>query len=257
MIKPIRSVFYYGEFGYFNFMILGRMERYLRSHQTPICIRTYDDYFRILDLIFPGRFYKSDCKTPDRAERKYHSIQNHKFNSRLITSGWTPLEKILDCEITDWRDGRGKITELGKPITASACEGKRFVSVLCRKRKIDEDRNLSVQTWQKIVSDLRELYPEHKIVFHGLKEETIEVGGSILCCDIVESVKYLNESEIFISSMSGFAQFASNCNCSILQIGPSFQMIPYNPFGRKNLQLERSEVGMLKDYLRQNFLYKS
>ena len=254
MIKQHRNVFYYGEFGYFNFVILGRLEKYLLSHRAPICIRTYDDYFRILEFIFPDRFVKSECEVPDRAERKYHSIQNRKFNSHLKASGWTPLEKLLDCEISDWRDGRTKITNLGKPIIASACEDKRFVSVLCRKRKVDEDRNLTSQTWEKIVSDLQEVYPGRKIVFHGLKEETIEVGGSILCSDILESARYLNESEIFISSMSGFAQFASNCNCSILQIGPSFQMIPYNPFGKSNLQIDRSEVGWLKDYLRQSSL---
>jgi hypothetical protein len=64
----------------------------------------------------------------------------------------------------------------------------------------------------------------------------------IVCSNIIESISYLNNSFFFISSMSGFAQFASNCSCNILQIGPNFQMIPYNPFNKININIPVEEL---------------
>jgi len=255
MLKNTKTVYYYGEFGYFNFTILGYLEEYFHVNNRPLVIRTYDDYFKILNHKFPGRFKQPEnpIDVPDREKRIYHRIQNDKFNQSLIESGWIPLEELLQCNVRDWKDARKKIKNISSPISISN-HPKKYISILCRKRVVDLDRNLTSDTWKKIIEDTRSAHPEAELVLHGLKEETVDIEDCIFCSDIMESIRYLNESIIFISSMSGFAQFASNCACSILQIGPAFQMIPYNPFQMVNLQLDRSDVGAIGNYLKQQSL---
>ncbi len=256
MIKNIKTVFYYGEFGYFNFTILGHLEEYFNKNDKILVIRTYDDYFRILNFKFPGRFKKPDkpINVSGRDKRIYHRIQNDKFNQSLIESGWIPLEEMLKCNVKDWKDARNKIKETTSPLIASNSQKKKYISLLCRNRSIDLDRNLSKNTWEKIIKDVKATFQDAELVFHGLKEETSIIENYVFCSDIIESIQYLNESIIFLSSMSGFAQFASNCACSILQIGPSFQMIPYNPFQKTNLQIERTDIDTIGNYLKQQSL---
>ena len=38
MIKNIKTVFYYGEFGYFNFTILGHLEEYFNKNDKILVI---------------------------------------------------------------------------------------------------------------------------------------------------------------------------------------------------------------------------
>jgi transposase len=256
MLKNIKTVYYYGEFGYFNFIVLGYLEEYFKNNKNKLVIRTYDDYFKILNFKFPQKFIQPENKIeiPNREKRIYHKIQNDNFNQSLIENGLIPLEKLLQCDVKDWKDARKKIKEIKHPLIISENKEKKYISILCRKRVIDLDRNLSPDTWMKIIQEIKYAYPKCQIVFHGLKEETIQIDNCIFCSDIINSIKYLNESLIFISSMSGFAQFASNCTCSILQIGPSFQMIPYNPFKKINIQLDRYDFNNVGNYLKQQSL---
>jgi len=250
MIKIHETVYYFGEFGYFNFIILGNLEEYLLKNNCMLKIKTYEDYFKILNHKFPNCFLKSDAlDVSDRGTRMYHKIQNNSFNEKMVRCGYIPLEKLLKCDVIDWKDGRTKIKPIKNSLFISKKE-KKYISVLCRKRSIDLDRNLCFNSWEKIIKDIKKTYPEIELVFHGLKDETLEIEG-IFCSDILESISYLNNSIFFVSSMSGYAQFASNCECSILQIGPEFQMIPYNPFKKTNLQLGRNELSKTINYIKQ------
>lgn len=254
MIKHYRNVYYYGEFGYFNFMVLGHLESYFSQGGCPLVLHTYGDYFRILDHAFPGKFFRpNEVVVPvSRKARIYHSIQDDAFNKLLKNKGNLPLQKVLGCEIKDWVEGRGKIRPIKNPlIVGQPDEDKKYISLVCRKRVIDEDRNLSADTWQRIIADIKAVYPNHQLVFHGLREETVDIAEVLFCADILQSISYLNRSLFFVSSMSGFAQFASNCACSILQIGPDFQMIPYNPFHKINTNLDRNDLAKFKDHIRQ------
>jgi len=256
MSENLNCVYYYGEFGYFNFIILGYLEEYFAKNKKSLVIQTYDDYFKILSLKFPNKFIKPSKKieTPDRFKRRYHKIENDNFNKYLIREGWTPLEKFLDCDIENWKEGRKRIKNIKKPIIIKSETKKNYVSFLCRNRFIDKDRNLSLDAWHKIINNIKKIYENKKIIFHGLKEETTDVEGYSFCSDILESIEYLNQSILFVSSMSGFAQFASNCGCNILQIGPSFQMIPYNPFDKVNIQIERNDIDSIESQIRKQFL---
>lgn len=232
---------------------MGHLEEYLNKNKRVFVIQTYDDYFEVLNSKFPGRFLRSTKKIEIEnrdSKRVYHRIQDAAFNELLVRSGYIPLDQLLDCEISDWVEGRQKIKLITEQLGTNSKQ-KPYISILCRKRLIDPDRNLTVEVWMGIIEAIQKEYPDKVLVFHGLKEETLEISNSLFCSNIIESIYYLNKSLFFVSSMSGFAQFASNCSCSILQIGPSRQMIAYNPFNKINLQLDRSEVGLIKSYIKQ------
>jgi hypothetical protein len=92
MLKNIKTVYYYGEFGYFNFIVLGYLEEYFKNNKNKLVIRTYDDYFKILNFKFPQKFIQPENKIeiPNREKRIYHKIQNDNFNQSLIENGWIP-----------------------------------------------------------------------------------------------------------------------------------------------------------------------
>lgn len=252
MLKNYRLVHYYGEFGYFNFILLGYLEKYFSKNSTHFLISTYPDYFSLLDAKFPRKFAPGDSFQPQNrdAKRQYHRIQDEEFNAQLARKGYQPLDVLLGCDIADWREGRMKISPISRPFGREETV-KPYISITCRKRLLDIDRNLSLDRWMEIIQTIRLEYPTHQLVFHGLRSETVEVPESRFCEDILDSVKYLNQSLFFVSSMSGFAQFASNCACSILQIGPPRQMIPYNPFSKTNLQIEREGLESLQYTIQQ------
>jgi len=243
MLKNVIKTYYYGEFGYFNFIILGHLEKFLSKNNYYLEIRTYDDYFKILQFIFNKKIIlskKKDIVENGSLKRKYHKIQDEKFNEMIKKDGFKPLEEILNCDIDNWQDGRKKIEILKKPIIVEEKNNEKFISILSRKRQLDLDRNLNLEEWNNYIEIIKKVFPNNKIIFHGVENETTNFENYYFCKDILESIKILNNSVFFLSSMSGYAQFASNCNCSIIQIGKIFQMIKYNPFNKINLCIEKN-----------------
>lgn len=250
MLHNYHLVHYFGEFGYFNFVLLGQLENYFLKKNTLFAIATYRDYFLLLDKKFPNMFlYCGDFSPLDKdAKRFCHRIEDREFNSMLQTKGYIPFDNFLNCEMIGWKEKSHLITPIKIPFGSDSPK-KNYISVACRKRRLQPQRNLSYEQWLFILKKINELYPNFQLVIHGLKEETIPVKDFIFCEDIVKSIDYLNESLFFVASMSGFAQFASNCCCSILQIGPEKMMIPYNPFEKINLCIEHSEIQQIQETL--------
>jgi hypothetical protein len=233
------KTFYFGEFGYFNFIILGRLHNYLSNNDVVLEVATYTDYYRVLKHVFRDRVVSSDVVVTltgsDRDKlRCYH-------DNKAIQSleGYTFLPKLLDAEIEDWVEGRKKITPLKQPIIHPRRTTERFVSISARKRLLDPVRNMSEENWYFVIDRIRGIskYRDCKIIVHGLRDESVDlkIDNSLFCEDIIDSIFYLNHSWFFLASMSGFGQFASNCNCNLIQIGPEHNMIPYNPFGKINI----------------------
>ena len=256
MIKNLIKTYYYGEFGYFNFVILGHLENFLSKNNCLIEIRTYDDYYEILKFIFNKKIIlskKKDIICDGSLKRKYHKIQNEEFNQKIKKEGFKPLEEILNCDFNDWKIGRKKIKNLTKPLIYENINNKKYISILTRNRKLDLDRNLNSIEWIEYLKIIENLFPDSQIIFHGVENEIIFFEKYKYCYNILESIKILNNSIFFLSSMSGFAQFASNCNCSIIQIGKEYQMIPYNPFNKTNLCVEKNNHLNFKNYLLKYF----
>jgi hypothetical protein len=254
MLKTNNLTHYYGEFGYFNFVLLGHLEEYFSKKNTKFFISTFPDYYSLLENKFKGKFQLTETLLPAQKDinRCYHRIQDEEFNRSLENKGYMPLDKFLNCEILNWQEGRKMIKPI-KTVFGQMQKNKEFISVVCRKRQLDPDRNLSLELWQSILKIIKAAYGDYKIVFHGLKEETLQISDSIFCDNILDSIDYLNKSFFLISSMSGFAQFASNCGCNIVQIGPRRQMIDYNPFKKTNSNIERDEIHKLHEVLKQFF----
>ena len=95
-------------------------------------------------------------------------------------------------------------------------------------------------------------------VYHGTK---LWKSGTILrapCINyqiernqsIEESISYLNNSVVFVASMSGYAQFASNCSCGVIQIGDPKLHIEYDPFEKGAIAVELKDIEpALRDFL--------
>jgi hypothetical protein len=111
--------------------------------------------------------------------------------------------------------------------------------------------NLSHLQWQQVLSLIRRCYPGARLAFHGLREETYEfpVEGAEYATDITNSIAILNTSRVLITSMSGFAQFAANCGCPVLQIGPASKWFAYSPFGQPCRQLSPERLHLLNEEL--------
>ena len=257
------NVFYYCELGYLNFNVLGSLEKYfIKNPRTKFNILTYEDYFKILDLAFPNRFTKSlsvlkiNPREIPEESRKYHDLEHAGFQRDLREKGYSCLSKELGCYTTDWREGRQLIANMSEPLSTGEKSEKKFINMLCRNRKLDSERNLDKLSWLKVIDKIKSVkdFENKRIIFHGLKSEVLEMNikNSEFCTDIIKSIFYLNHSALFVTSYSGFTQLASNCGSDVMCIGPEYQMIPFNPFGKKNIQVEKDNIKYIDVILEAN-----
>ena len=171
----------------------------------------------------------------------------------LIIGTPNPHKNIVPCASQMWnnRDNltkhqirvtvlKSRTKHIPFPIIGPKIDGK-FISIMARNRPFDIKRNLGIKEWDKICEDIKSAFPNYNIVAHGLQSETILTKSDIICNDIYESVSYLNSSLFLVTSMSGYGQFASNCNCDLVQIGANNEMVPYNPFNNLYFCIEKIE----------------
>ena len=143
-------VYFLGEFGHFNFTVLGKLECYLQAHQGEFEIVTYPDYYVLLEKLFPGRFvlipYSID--TVSRDERRSGNRLGG-FERLIARSGFSNLAEMLGC------DGRQTIAPIARPIEEDEADvptSEITISMCCRKRRHDKHRNLSHEQWKAIIA---------------------------------------------------------------------------------------------------------
>ena len=241
--------YYWGEFGWFNTRILARIERLLvTAPMTQILLATYPDYLAILQLLFPSVFFQDVVHSPPSDyKRQAHGGEDVTLNSAI---------HLLSVLQTSDDDGGSRMM-LRTPIRIGHIASTRsYVSFCCRNRSVGQDRNCSPKKWQNMVNTVRELC-DLGIVFHGLPAETCRVvsANSYTCRHIYESITYLNRSVVCITGISGFAQFAANCCCDTIQVGPLWRtdgrqrFFHYAPFKTKDVQVEREQMPRLRKLL--------
>jgi hypothetical protein len=240
-----RNTFYWGEFGHFNACVLRRIEMYIdKFPDRQLSIATYRDYFAIVAHLFPGKciYDNSGTPPPSSQRRRYGPGQSPMLG---CPSGiHVPLFEHLVNQLHTDTDRM----PLERPITIEPLSAIRpFISICCRNRPQGENRQCSRHEWLNILELVVSL-TTRPLVFHGLPKETFKFtpSGSILCKNIYESVSYLNKSVVLVTSMTGFAQFAANCVCNTLQIGPLHYFFPYHPFGTQSLQVDQYYLECLK-----------
>lgn len=243
------KVYYFGEFGVFNYCVLGAVERYLHiSPQSKFTIATHGDYFQILEHLFPGHFtlewestaaLLADDKI--RGLRKRHTC-HEALGSLMHEYGYQHLRNVLGqvspLILSTTRQLIPLISRIAVP--CDDAYDRNLVSFCCRRRTHAAWRNLEATEWSAILKVARACFKDATFVFHGLPAETydLRIPGAHTCSTVMESAHLLSRSRLLVTSMSGFAQFAANCGCPTLQVGDKDCFFEYSPFGTPSLQLD-------------------
>lgn len=265
--------YYFGEFGFLNFSIIGAVEEALRRNpDRRFEIATFPDYYSLLSRLFPGSFTQFAASTVacmeliekrDRSRRAASIAKRrgaHKGHSPLDAAMevfghknlWDGLTAILPDMLVD----KHAHIRPSTPITHTCPwlpEDNPIVSICCRHRTASPWRDLTRSTWAKIIATVRKEYPGALLVFHGLPHETHPFDGdrTYQCQTIWESVHYLNRSMALITSITGFAEFAANCGCSTLQIGKPKFFRQYTPFGTTSVRADKRDFTAIETFLKE------
>jgi hypothetical protein len=126
---------------------------------------------------------------------------------------------------------RKNLLPITTPLLSKINFDRKYVGISFRNRLHENERNISISQWIKIIEYVRNLC-DYEIIAHGMDIDTIpsEKFGIKKAKDIDESIAYMNKSVLFIGSMSGISQFASNCAAPVLQIGDVSRHFNYDPF---------------------------
>lgn len=256
---------YFGEFGYFQFSLIGGLSQYFeKKPNKKIEIVTYEDYGKILELLFPKnvKAYYTDYKF-DESYRACHYYRDREFRMTLRKLGF---KKNVVKDLIYITEGLSKISfesggdffyhlvhKLKYPL-GNKLGKEKIISIFPRFRKTCTDRNLGEEEWEKIIDLLLKL--KYKIIVHGYSSEFIKLKNKnlILTKNIYEQIAYLNNSSLCITPFSGFQHFAENCGCDIFVIlNPSPEHLEifkehkkFNPFGTRIYHFKENEDYLLK-----------
>lgn len=244
----VRSdVYFYGEFGCLNYAMLGHIE----ERQPRINISTQPDYFKLM---------KMKCDKISKAE----DIGVYRANCKGAGFGLTINDPVIDSlenqgfvSLKDWfgfKESRciEYLKPLKTPLEVDMGLKDEYVSISLRKRSHEPERNLSEEDWDKIIETIRGR-SDLEIIAHGMEMDTINTDrwGIKRVGTIEESVAYMNKSKVFIASMSGIAQMASNCACGIIQIGDPKKHHDYDPFNKGAVAVVKEDLPhALSDFLK-------
>ncbi len=228
MFKILPRVHFYGEFGCLNYSILGHIEEL----QPSMIISTQPDYYKLMKLKCDKIVYEKDkgIYVPNFENPGSTLVPKEKCIEKLEQQGFISLHKFLKFNTEKCRDN---IKPIKSPLEID-CElpkNQNYISISFRARKHEENRNLSESQWLQILKIIHS-HTNLPIIAHGMEMDTKEINGVYKTKTIEESIAYMNKSKVFIASMSGIAQFASNCNCGIIQIGDPKRHIEYDPFNK-------------------------
>ncbi len=256
---------YFGEFGYFQFGLIGGLSQYFEKNPNKkIEIVTYEDYGKILELLFPKnvKAYCTDYKF-DESYRACHYYRDREFRMTMRKHGF---DKNVVKDLIYKTKGLSKISfesggdffyhlvhKLEYPLEKKF-KKEKIISIFPRFRKTCTDRNLGEKEWEGIIDLLLKL--KYKIIVHNYSSEFIKLKNKnlVFTKNIYEQIAYLNNSSLCITPFSGFQHFAENCACDIFVIlnsNPEHLEIfkeheKFNPFGTKIYRFKENENYLLE-----------
>lgn len=232
MLKVGRVAYYYGEFGCLNYCILGHLERF-QPKVSVLCRPDHLKLMRMKDQNIKGLDYEIDAdiflQDTWRGAGFGVGFANPQIDL-MHKSGIVSLKEFLGLEE---KMCIKHLLPIEKPLEYDIGLDKEYVNVSFRKRMHQPERNLQESNWGQILDYVREKC-NCEIIAHGMDLDTIssERFGVKKAKNIEESIAYMNKSRLFIGSMSGVAQFASNCASPVLQIGDTSRHFHYDPFDK-------------------------
>lgn len=247
MLRLANKSYFYGEFGCLNYAILGHLE----ERQLKISISTQPDYFKLMKMKCNSitkaenlSIYRNNCKGSGFGLSIKEPIINE-----LESQGFVALSKIL--KFYEKKCIR-YLKPIKTPLTVDLGLKEQYISISCRKRNHEPERNLSISDWYKIIETIKK-HSNLPIIAHGMDIDTYDMSkiGIKRVESIEESIAYMNKSKVFIASMSGIAQMASNCACGIIQIGDKSRHINYDPFNKGAVAVEKQDFeNALLDFIK-------
>lgn len=236
--------YYFGEFGFFNFFVLGGLQQLFRDQpRVQLDVMTFPHYGQLLESAFPANVR---CRTLPYSFleplRIGHRMRDPELMRRVRKMGYRrslhTLLKSLPPDGSHFKD----LTyidlrmPLEQPLPGDA--GNRFVSIFPRNRTSWAFKNFTAAEWRDIAGVVMDHCP-YPIVVHGIRAESLDLPANprfLFPRDPLEQIAYLNRSICFLSPDSGMVQFAMNCRCDTLVLGgcPHFSAyLAYNPFQRR------------------------
>lgn len=247
------TYYYYGEFGYFNTIVLAELSKYfLKNPKDKLTIKTYTDYAVILRLIF-GNHYTVET---------VGLVNNRVFHDSIYgqLSGELPLIDFLNCR-KSLKDYEFTIKPLKKIRFGSELydnKYKQYENIICifpRHRKMFqegldfEQRNMTKLMFDDCVTIVNDTFisKKYKIIIVGKKAEILENDYSnfAMVDDINEMIYLLNNCALLITPDSGFIDFAKNCSTKniliVTNIGYQQYHTRYNPYGTQQYAINFSD----------------
>jgi hypothetical protein len=264
----VEKCYYFGEFGHLNLEILGGLEAFFKkNNRKKISIMTFDNYGKLLCHLFGKNVeikpiqWSNQLFSGRRCGHEY--FESMKLERFIKMRGYNKnLYRFLRSNLNNSRKNKMKMGSdyqdiaqiyISKPISMCG-ENKKFISIFPRMRSGGaEYKNISEENWYKILERVNKFnYP---IVVHGAGKEFIKIKGKniIYPKNVLDQVKYLNNSICSICPDSGFAHFSLNCGCDTLVIGKSYwPFIQFNPFNNRLevISLRRAtNTGFVGDFI--------
>lgn len=230
-------MYYYGEFGYLNTIILNELTKYFVENPDSILeIETFNDYAIILNILFPGL-----CKlTPIHLdqERTFHG--SNKENEIALVDFLKCSKYIRDYSFTNIET---KIIKMDSNVNINKEYDKNTICIFPRNRisisneknNIDfQKRNMTKEMFDKVLEIIDDTFLTHdyKIIIVG-KEilDTSEQYEKVE--DINAMIDILSKCKLFVTCDSGMVDFAKNCGCKDILIvtndGINEYHLKYNP----------------------------
>jgi hypothetical protein len=231
MLKITSKIYFYGEFGCLNYCILGHLEEL----QPYFSIFTQPDYFKLMKMKSPmidsaieELKYVKNCKGSGFGASAF-GFEDYHIN-KLIKDGFISLKNFLKLDNIRCIH---HLKPIRQPLIQEIGLKEKYISVSFRNRDHEKYRNLDKKNWFDVLEYIKSI-SDLKIIAHGMDLDTLDasVFNVYKVNTIEESIAYMNKSKVFIGSMSGIAQFASNCACPIVQIGDISRHFHYDPFDK-------------------------
>jgi hypothetical protein len=202
-----------GELGFFAKYFIGFLEHYFKENpDEKFYIFTFSNYGKVLKLLYPNNVIIEEYKGPDLQRHRggfdVHRLEKDMY--KYIPFSTTEHAEPFFQEYVKKKQGCISYQRISSPIIYGDKFKKPVFSCLMRNR----DCPLSCSNSCFNLSDsclFNESFYDYDKYSLGKKDEITEADGFVFVEDFLQQINTLNNSLLFISSVSGYAEFASYC----------------------------------------------
>jgi len=225
----MNKFYFLGEYGYAFRQLLPFLEKCVFQLELvtwkTICI--------VIELLWPRRYTLVDCEwlvsDIDGSYRSCTHLIQIPCIQKLECLGYKHFfsidpnhQKFCDCAWQVFDTFQKKI------IYGEQSSEKKYISIFPRNRKIQTQKNDDLCNQIKWI---QKIYPDKKIIGHGLPGERFDVGPDRYVKDTYDQINVFNNSLFLLTPPSGLADFALACGCDLILTGEYRNIEKTNPHG--------------------------